>query len=228
MHQRYAVYFTPPTDHPLAAFGAVWLGWDIAKGEPAAHPRLDGLPLPVDQITATPRRYGLHGTLKAPFVLHPDFSAEDLLHAVREYGSQQGPVEIGLLKLDSIKQFIALRPADPDPAFGALVGDVVMALDRFRAPMDPQELQRRRGTNLSPRQDELLRLWGYPYVLDEFRFHVTLSGSLSDNQQAQTRAVLEKTLEPHLKRPFMLNALCLCGQLENGCFQIIERVPLRG
>ncbi|MBR9862093.1 MAG: DUF1045 domain-containing protein [Rhodobacteraceae bacterium] len=228
MYQRYAVYFTPPRDHSLAAFGAGWLGWDIVAGEPVRHPRLDGLPLPVEEITATPRRYGLHGTLKAPFVLNPDFSATELVETVRGYAGQQEPVEIGLLELDSIKQFVALRPVDPDPAFGALVADLVMALDRFRAPMGPQELQRRRGANLSPRQDELLRLWGYPYVLDEFRFHVTLSGSLSDNQQAQTRDVLEEALEPHLRRPFMLNELCLCGQLENGCFKLIERVPLRG
>ncbi|WP_069298629.1 DUF1045 domain-containing protein [Neptunicoccus sediminis] len=228
MYQRYAVYFTPPSGHPLGTFGAGWLGWDITAGKAVPHLRLNGLPLPVEQITATPRGYGLHGTLKAPFILDAAYTQQDLYDALQSYVAAQEPVAIGRLQLDSIGQFLALRPKDVDPAFPALVADCVMALDRFRAPMGDQELHRRRAANLSPRQDELLRLWGYPYVLDEFRFHVTLTGSLSDSEQAQTRAVLEQALEPHLTRPFTLDALCLCGQLQNGCFQLIKRYPLTG
>ena len=228
MYERYAVYFTPQADHSLAAFGAAWLGWDVATGQPVDHPTVHGLPLSVQEITATPRKYGLHGTLKAPFFLHSDHSFDDLVQGVRSYAKAQEPIGIGPLHLHSIGSFLALTPTAPNPEFAELVADCVMALDRFRAPMSTQELQRRRASNLSPRQDELLRHWGYPYVFDEFRFHVTLSGRLSDLQQAQTREVLDVLLENHLRAPFDLTELVLCGQLKNGCFKVIERAPLGG
>jgi hypothetical protein len=39
---------------------------------------------------------------------------------------------------------------------------------------------------LSERQRALLIEWGYPYVFDEFRFHMTLSSSLADAQERAT------------------------------------------
>ena len=55
---RYAVYYTPEPG-PLADFGAAWLGWDIATGAEVAHPDLPGLPRPVTELTATPRKLRL-------------------------------------------------------------------------------------------------------------------------------------------------------------------------
>ena len=35
-----------------------------------------------------------------------------------------------------------------------------------------------RHPNLTPGQDALLQVWGYPYVLEHFRFHLSLTGPL--------------------------------------------------
>ncbi len=67
--RRYALFWAPPRGSALARFGASWLGWDAEAGELVPHPEVPRLPLPVAEITATPRRYGFHGTLKPPFRL---------------------------------------------------------------------------------------------------------------------------------------------------------------
>ena len=67
---RYAIYFTPPEASALAAFGASAIGYCAASGRDVAlpdspfHDRADAMAL-----TEEPRRYGFHGTLKAPFEL---------------------------------------------------------------------------------------------------------------------------------------------------------------
>ena len=68
MFNRYAVYAAPQPG-PLADFAARWLGWDPVAGEAVAHPEVSGLPRPVEALTASPRKYGFHCTLKPPFRL---------------------------------------------------------------------------------------------------------------------------------------------------------------
>ena len=48
----------------------------------------------------------------------------------------------------------------------------------FARPPGAAELERRRKAGLSAAQEKMLLRWGYPYVLDEFRFHLTLTGRL--------------------------------------------------
>ena len=67
--RRYAIYFAPRPRRALARFGAAWLGWDAEAGADRDGPELAGLPRPRAEIVATPRRYGFHATLKAPFRL---------------------------------------------------------------------------------------------------------------------------------------------------------------
>lgn len=64
--RRYGLYYTPRPG-ALAEFGAAWLGWDPVAGQSMAHPAIDGLPRDISEITASPRKYGLHGTIKPPF-----------------------------------------------------------------------------------------------------------------------------------------------------------------
>jgi hypothetical protein len=62
------------------------------------------------------------------------------------------------------------------------------ALEICRAsalPLTEEELTRRRKAELTPEQDKLLVDWGYPWVLDEFNFHFSLTGSL-DSVDAKT------------------------------------------
>ena len=175
---RFAVYYTPQPG-ALAEFGAAWLGWDLAAGKAVAHPPLVNLPLPAAKITATPRKYGFHATIKPPFRLADGHSLTALQQSLEILCKGLSPVQTEGLSLTQLGRFLALTVQNPPPALQARAGRTVKDLDRFRAPASVEELTRRRLSNLSARQDALLVDWGYPYVLNEFRFHITLTGKLS-------------------------------------------------
>lgn len=211
--RRYAIYYAPRAGK-FADFAASWLGWDPVSGREVAHP---DLPLDVAAITATPRKYGFHGTIKAPFVALPGL--ED---GIAELASRLSPVSLGALHLHRIGGFLALTPEiNPEP----LAAEVVRALDRFRAPMTPEDRARRKPEALSERQRELLDAWGYPYVMEEFRFHLTLTGN---DAPANVERVLEPLLARVLPDPFVIEDLCLFGESEDGRFHLVHRYALTG
>jgi hypothetical protein len=168
---RYAVYAVPVPGHPLAALAADWLGRDARGGAVARE--ADAF----DDLRAEARRYGFHGTLKAPFRL-AEGTTEAALAAAAE--TLAGPALPVRLVLADDLGFPALRPAEPVPALEALAETCVRVLDGFRAPPTPEELARRKPERLSPGQRDLLMRWGYPYVLEEFRFHMTLGARAED------------------------------------------------
>lgn len=211
----------------LAAFGAAWLGWDPETGQEVPQPEVRGLPRPLSAITEEPRRYGLHATLKPPFRLAEELGKEDLSQAVSALACRLAPATAPGLRLSRIGRFLALVP-EGDGADIARVADAsVEALDPFRAPATEAELARRRAAGLDPAEEANLRRWGYPYVMDRFRFHVTLTGPLDPGEEAVVRAALDKNLPP-LPRPFRLDALAHVGEGEDGRFRLLHRYALTG
>ena len=165
---RYAVYGVPgiEPDAPAVAVGLRQAVEDWYDAHPA--------------ITVDPRRYGFHATLKAPFRLADGASAAALVDGVAAFAAVRGPVVIPAVRPRAIGAFRALVPTTDAPEIETLAADVVRAFEPFRAPLTPDEVARRRPERLSARQRELLDRHGYPYVLDEFRFHMTLTDSLRD------------------------------------------------
>ncbi|MAU53640.1 MAG: phosphonate metabolism protein [Roseovarius sp.] len=219
---RYAIYFTPAPG-PLADFGAAWLGWDPVRGAPCPHPALD---LPVAEITATPRRYGLHATMKPPFRLAPGQTGAALSEALAAFCADHAPAVLDGLGLARLGRFIALRPEGDEGALNALAAATVRAFDPFRAPLTEAELARRRARPLTRAQEANLRAWGYPYVMDAFRFHITLTGDLPTDTLAAVQAALAPRLAPILPRPFVIDALSLLGEDPQGRFHLIHRHTL--
>jgi len=224
---RFAVYVTLPAG-PLSDFGSAWLGWSAATGERLDPPSVDGLPLPAHDITATPRKYGLHGTMKPPFRLAEGCSFDALSRAFASFCLSQRPVDIGPLALTRLGRFLALTPTGDQTALAGLAAACVRELDSFRAPASETELAKRRKARLSARQEALLLQWGYPYVMEEFRFHITLSGRLSAEDAEATRAALVPHIAPYLTKPFVLRQLTLCGEDDQGLFHELQRADLSG
>ncbi len=225
-HHRYAIYHTPAG--ALARFGADWLGWDIATGRTTTPPDIPGLPAPWDEITRTPRRYGFHATIKPPFRLAPGQSAASLLAAFRDTCAALPPVTLDGFELAQLGRFLALVPTGDTAALDTLAAHVVRRLDAFRAPLTEAELARRRASPLTPRQDALLLRWGYPYVMDQFRCHLTLSGKLPKAQATALHATLAPVLAPLLPRPCRIDTLSLCGEDAEGRFHLVHRATLSG
>ncbi len=224
---RYAVYFTCAPG-PLAEFGAAWLGWDAARGTACAHPQMDGLPAPIDQITATPRKYGFHGTVKPPFRLAEGTTAEGLAQALAAFCATRPVVPLQAMAVTRLGRFLALTPQGDVSALSDLAGATVRELEPFRAPLTEADLERRRKSNLTPRQDELLQTWGYPYVMEEFRFHMTLSGRLDPDVGEALQPILQAELAPILPAPFPIDGLTLCGEDAEGRFHELHRYALSG
>jgi len=223
---RYAIYFAPPQGAEWSRFGASWLGWDMETGEALPHPEVNGLD--VAAITATPRKYGLHATMKPPMRLAKGCSLADLEAACATLAATQAPVTLDGLQLARLGRFLALRPLGDESALNALAAACVRDLDAFRAPAPEAELARRRANGLSPEQDQNLVTWGYPYVLDQFRFHITLSGKLPKPELPSVEAALQAHLIPLLPTPFVIKDLALMGEDTEGRFHLIHRYALTG
>ena len=172
--ERYAVYWTPEPGSPLAEFGRSWLGYDADTGNPVTQRDDRGLGLDLlDRITRTPRHYGFHGTLLAPYRLREGKSASELLDRMQRFAARRRPVAIGPLRLERLFDFLALVPQKDAPALGALHAECAFAFDPFWAPLTDDEHARHRATGLSHTQRLMLAQWGYPRMLGDFPFHLT-------------------------------------------------------
>ncbi|MFM0295791.1 MULTISPECIES: DUF1045 domain-containing protein [Paraburkholderia] len=184
---RFAVYYAPARESAWWQAGSAWLARDAESGECCEAPQPPELTRPLAALTEAPRRYGWHGTLVAPFRLAEGVTQAHVLHATREWARTRSafalPVEAATLG-----DFVALRPADAEGE--SHIRDVATSalhtLDALRARPLAADLARRLAAPLSERQRALLIEWGYPYVLDEFRFHMTLSSSLADAKERAT------------------------------------------
>lgn len=219
---RYAIYYLPP-EGPLAAFGAEWLGWDVARGRPVPQPEVPG----IAEMTAAPRKYGFHGTLKPPFRLAERTDAEGLMAAVERLAASRAPVRLDALEVGAMGHFLALVPRGEAGGLRDLAGACVAELDGFRAPPGAAELARRRKAGLSARQEEMLARWGYPYVLEEFRFHMTLTGRLSPAELTRAKAEVRRRL-PELAEPYVIDAIALAAERSDGMFETVHRYALSG
>lgn len=223
--RRYAIYHAPAAGE-FARRAAHWLGWDAERGEVAPHPELG---LPAGDMTAEPRRYGFHATIKPPFRLDRGQTVEGLMQALDGLAARLPPVVLSGLEIRPLGGFLALVPEVESAALQDLTAEVVRALDPFRAPLTEAEIARRRPERLTPRQRELLALWGYPYLLEEFRFHMTLTGRLSPELTDRTTPILRAWFSEVLPRPYLIEDLCLFGeQADDGQFVLLSRHPLEG
>lgn len=222
MFTRYAVYFVP--GGALGENAASWLGWDLCKGQHVGQPDWEGLD--VLKLTEAPRRYGFHATIKPPFHLADGTTEEELQTALAVLCGSLSPVSLAALELAAMGRFLVLAPVGNHPGISALAAEIVEQLDRFRAAPTEDELARRRAQPLRKEHEQNLRDWGYPYVMDQFRFHMTLTGRLEANERDIVIEALETLVIPSLPTPFFVGDVALVGQAKSGFFHLIRRFPL--
>lgn len=230
METRYAIYYTPPRESPLSRFAIAWFGWDHYLGQPAALWKTQVLTR--DQhldVTAAPRRYGFHATLKAPFRLAAGRKESDLCRRVEGIAASQSPVTLPGLSLADLNGFVALVPRRVPPELPTLAAAFVTQADSFRAPLTPADLARRHAADLTDRQRALLDAWGYPYVLEEWRFHMTLSDTLGIGLREAVMEELRPLVQCVASQPVRIDAVALFRQPDRETPFIVHRVfPLAG
>ncbi|WP_119153332.1 DUF1045 domain-containing protein [Caldimonas tepidiphila] len=228
---RYAFYFAPEPGHPLWEAGCTWLLRDPSR--PERRFAEDGVPQR-DWIEA-PRRYGFHATLKAPMRLRDPAARGALVQAAARLARAHMPFRVPALGIALHRGFLALQPLAPlsrHHPLHRLADGVVTGLDAFRAPPSPEERARQQGKGLAPRQQALFERWGYPWVLDAWRFHITLSDELPPQQlgvHARLRQLARAHFAAALAEPLVCRSLCLFEQAAPGePFVLSERLPFGG
>jgi hypothetical protein len=221
---RYAIYFVPDPQADLYRFGASVLGYDCYTGNDVPI-ITNAVPDWLDKIRE-PRAYGFHATLKAPFRLAAGSIESDLETALDAFAKSRSQIDAGPLEVRSIGSFIALAPVALCPALDQLADACVQHFDRFRAPMNAQERARRLTAPLSEPQMINLDSWGYPFVFDDFQFHMTLTGPLVGDDRAQTLHWLtaEFASRPAARR-LVLDRLVVAHQT-GGAFRVAHSVRM--
>jgi putative phosphonate metabolism protein len=222
---RVAAYYAPLPNDPLFAAATAWLGRDARENAPSPQPDLPD----IAAITAEPRLYGFHATLKPPMRLAEGRQWFDVLEAATQLADCTAPFTLPTLAVSDVFGFLALRETIPCPALQALADACVAHLDPFRAPPSDAELARRRRAQLTPPQDAMLQRWGYPYVFETWFFHMTLTRRLTTGEKAIYQPAAERYFARALAAPRQVMDLCLFVQPAPGDpFVIAERLKLRG
>jgi hypothetical protein len=229
---RWAVYFSPAPRSSWARAGARWLGRDVDGEACGRPPHIAGWSVQAwSRVTAAPRRYGWHATLRAPWRLAMQFGAADLLLALKKIAEEFAPFDLPRLHLGDLGGFLALQLVQPCAALQALADACVERLQPMAAPLAAAERDRYAARGLSSGQQALLNDWGYPYVREEFRFHMTLTDrleGLSAPQRAELRAAAAASFET-LPQPLHFDALSLFAEPQSGAaLRRVAHIALNG
>jgi hypothetical protein len=227
---RYAVYFTPSVGTDWHEAGSRWLGRYASSGQSVAQPRIEGIAASTfAALTEDPRRYGWHATLKAPFRLAKGMDEDALAQSMRQLADTMTAFSLPTLRAGLIRNFLAVRPEGDLKKINAIARACTTALHQFVEPLTPSELQRRRNVGLTAEQDRLLMQWGYPWVLDQFQFHFSITSSLNQVDTEMNQLLLDAA-----KRHFETLEKCRFEQLslfvepapgEN--FLLVKNFPLK-
>jgi putative phosphonate metabolism protein len=225
-YPRYALYYAPAPGSALDRFGAEMLGYDVYGGSDLPFP--EGVPPDWREITQDPRKYGFHATLKAPISLAEGKTEAELVGACEAFADTPRLIPVIAPIIDSISGFIAMIPQKPSAELQQLAADVTRDFDSFRALLTAQDRARRNPERLTPRQVEYLDRWGYPYVMEEFRFHMTLTGRLEAGRHQLVVPMLRERFASVRLATLAIDRLALFRQDDTASrFRIIAHWSLR-
>jgi len=229
--KRYAIYFAPPRGSALWGFGNSWLGRDVETGEELRRPAIIGLEdVDIDELTSSPRLYGFHATIKPPFRLSNPFGLGDLVKSLEEFAAARKSFECSLAGPSEIGNFIAFVLDYASTEMDSLASEAVEFFDLYRSPLTDEELRKRRSVSLTSRQEENLQNWGYPYVKEDFRFHMTLTNAV---KTVALRSRLKEALSDAAQTfgvigPTEISGLALYEQPGLGMpFKLLRRFPFQ-
>lgn len=218
MTERFAIYYAPSATSPLWDRASAWLGRD-----PLTNELFEGAIAGIERnrllnLTQSANRYAFHATIKPPMALIDGATVDDLRASLAEFAKRQTPFEIGKLTVASLDGFLALIPEAENEALVDFAASVVEEFEPHRAPLSLKDRAARLARGLTPRQEELLDAYGYPYVFDEFRFHMTLTDRLNEEDHAEVLAAAQAWFAPDLSEPVIFDRLVLYHEPEPAAY----------
>ena len=230
MSPRYAIYYLPQPDDPLFLKSSAWLGWNSHLGAICERPHIEKIAgTELRQLTSKPAVYGFHATLKPPFFLADGLREEDLVEDLEAFARAEYVTRLNSLEISDLGSFLALTEMTKSSSVSELAAKCVRNFDLFRREMTPEEFSRRKTANLTRAQMLLLETWGYPYVFEEYKFHMTLSGPLNRDQSRVVARVLNEYLSNEFKTTRVIDHITLLRQenLESN-FNVVHSTQLMG
>lgn len=225
MTERFAIYYAPQPGSALDRRAQIWLGLDESQTSPVVEllgaSGLDAM--------KSARRYGFHATLKPPMRLAAGRDASAFVDAATAFATDTSPVNIGQLVVKNLDGFLALIPAEQSTELAMFAASCVSHFEPFRAPLNEAEISKRLAHPLSARQHELLEQYGYPYVMDEFRMHLTLTDRLDVDIADRLQACAKDWFAPDLNETHILDHISIfTEQTSQAGFSRLADFPLSG
>ena len=216
MTARYAIYFTPDDKSELAAYGATvlrrtpvdasdWLNPDL----PVSFPDTSAWH---DQIKK-PAHYGFHATIKAPFELAQGQSADKLITDLEAFCQNKTPIILDGLAPVRSSRYDALAFKQQPDEIPILASDCVTQFEVYRAPLTAADIERRNPASLTESELANMHRYGYPFVLNDFNFHMTLSGQNNRDDNAWFVWLQDLYLAMVKETPIM-DRLCVFYQID--------------
>lgn len=228
MAERYAIYYAPAATSALWERASAWLGRDAKTGDDIEGPVAGLERTRLLNFTASPARYGFHATLRAPFHLRPGVDETELVACIAALAGRLAPVRLNGLAIGSIDGFLALICED-SRELEHLAQQIVEHTEVMRAPLSERERARRVQSGLNERQIQLLDLFGYPYVAEQFRFHMTLTERIVSEASGEIARAAETWLAPVLSDAAILDRLVLFVEPDpERDFRRLDDFPLSG
>jgi putative phosphonate metabolism protein len=226
---RYAIYYLAAPGTELDRFGSQLVGYDAHSGEDLPFPESTVQTTPDwRELTADPRKYGFHATLKAPLSLAPGKTEAQLVAACEAFAETPRPIPEITPVVNSISGFIAVVPAQPSAELERLAADCVREFDSFRARLTPEDRARRNPSALTQRQRDHLDRWGYPYVMEDFRFHMTLTGRLDANRREPILTMLRNRFSELGLNSLAIDRIAVFRQdMAESRFRVVKHWKLR-
>jgi len=221
---RCAICFTPPVDDALTIAAARWLRRDPYTGARIAWP-VEGL-VETDHafLTAAPRRIGFHGSLKAPFRLADDDGLPEVQAALAKFCRRVPPITVDAMRIALLENFFALVPTAPNAELHELATDFVTVFDQYRSATSDLDLARGDIGRLNGRQFANLMAWGHPYVLDQFRFHMTLTGPIDELERDYVAETLDRHFGTLADEPLCISQVALFVEPEPNAPFLIDSI----
>jgi hypothetical protein len=161
-------------------------------------------------------------------MLEDGTAIEDLLAAARHFAAERTAFEARPLQVSGLSKWVAFTLSSPSADMTKLAADCVRAFEPFRAPLTEADIARRRQSGLTPRQDEQMLTFGYPFIFEDFRFHMTLAGPLEPEEKAALVEKLRSKTATIESQPLYVDAITLYEQPDRDSpFVLTERFPFQ-
>ena len=233
-YKRVAIYFLPKKNSSLENFGKNLLGRDINKKKKISLTRRQKYFInrgftffdELKDYCEQPAKYGFHATLKAPFRLKRNVKTKNFYDVISHIAAQHSRFKIKGLKIVYSKKFTFITSRKPNKLLINLENDLVKHLDTFRAELNKTEIKKRIPDSLTFKQNKYLKEWGYPFVFDQFKFHMTLMNQNNNKLSNKQKLELEKLIYKISNNVIEFNEISLLGENKNGHFEEIKRFKL--